>query len=297
MSTLPSRRERGRSDRKGWLFPTLLTLLLVVVIGGGWLAQAYFLPGRTQNILLMGVDQDGVRTDVLVLAHINPSEKKVSLLSIPRDTLVDIDCTGIKVCVTPDKMAHAHAYGGGPALTIKTVEGFLGVKVDGYVKVNFDGFKGLVDGLGGVDLVIDKDMNYEDPYAKPPLTIHFKGKPEPQHLDGKQALEYVRFRGSFGDIYRIEHTKNFFQAVATKARAAGAIKLATLAPNMMKYVDTNVDLQTAIKLAKVASAIDMKQIRMETIPGTDFTMPDGRWVWLADKEKTTKVRDELLEVK
>lgn len=297
MSTLPSRRERGRRQkRKNWLLPVLLTLLVVVVVAGGWVLATYFTPGSNQNILLMGVDEEGMRTDVLVLAHINPREKKVNLLSIPRDTLVEINCDGVKICVTPDKMNHAHAYGG-VDLTIDTVEHFLGVKVDGFVKVNFEGFQSLVEGLGGVDLLIDKDMNYEDPYAKPPLKIHFKAKPEPQHLDGKQALEYVRYRGSMGDIGRIEHTKKFFQAVATKAEAVGPAKLATLAPGMMKYVDTKIDPSTAVRLAKLATEVKLDQIRMETVPGTDLTLKDGRWVWQADGEKTTELRDELFELK
>ncbi|HLO02412.1 MAG TPA: LCP family protein [Symbiobacteriaceae bacterium] len=296
MSTLPSRRDRGRNKRKNWLLPVLLTLLLVGVVAGGWVLAAYFTPGSNQNILLMGVDQEGMRTDVLVLAHINPREKKVNLLSIPRDTLVEIDCGKREVCVTPDKMNHAHAYGG-VDLTVDTVEHFLGVKVDGYVKVNFEGFQSLVDGLGGVDLLIDKDMNYEDPYAKPPLQIHFKAKAEPQHLDGKQALEYVRYRGNTGDIGRIEHTKRFFQAVASKAEKSGTAKLASLAPGMMKYVDTKLDLSTAVRLAKLATEVKMDQIRMETIPGQDFTMKDGRWVWQADPAKTTELRDELFELK
>jgi LCP family protein required for cell wall assembly len=297
MSTLPSRRDRGRKQRKNWLLPVLLTLLLAAVIAGGWVLAAYFTPGASQNILLMGVDQEGMRTDVLVLAHINPREKKVNLLSIPRDTLVEIDCTKAKseACITPDKVNHSHAYGG-VDLTVDTVEHFLGVKVDGYVKVNFEGFKSLVDGLGGVDILIDKDMNYEDPYANPPLKIHFKAKDEPQHLNGQQALEYVRYRGSTGDIGRIEHTKRFFQAVAIKAQAAGAAKLASLAPGMLKFVDTKLDPTTAVRLAKLASEVKVDQIRMETVPGKDFTMKDGRWVWQADAQKTTELRDELFEL-
>lgn len=295
MSTLPSRRDRGRK-RKSWLTPVLLTLLLLVVVAGGWVLAAYFTPGANQNILLMGVDQEGMRTDVLVLAHINPREKKVNLLSIPRDTLVEIDCDGREVCVTPDKINHSHAYGG-VDLTVDTVEHFLGVKVDGYVKVNFEGFQQLVDGLGGVDLVIDKDMNYEDPYAKPPLKIHFKASQDPQHLDGKQALEYVRYRGNAGDIGRIEHTKRFFQAVASKAEAVGPAKVASLAPGMMQHVDTKIPLATAVRLAKLATEVRMDQIEMKTVPGKDWTMPDGRWVWQVDADATTELRDQLFEVK
>lgn len=295
MSTLPPRRDRGRKKRKSWLLPVLLTLLLVVVVAGGWVLAAYFTPGANQNILLMGVDQEGMRTDVLVLAHINPREKKVNLLSIPRDTLVDIDCDGREVCVTPDKINHSHAYGG-VDLTVNTVENFLGIKVDGYVKVNFEGFQQLVDGLGGVDILIDKDMNYEDPYANPPLKIHFSASDQPQHLEGKQALEYVRYRGNTGDIGRIEHTKRFFQAVASKADSVGAIKLASLAPGMIQYVKTEIPLSTAVRLAKLAPEVKIDQIRMETIPGTDTTLKDGRWVWQADAEKTTELRNELFEL-
>jgi LCP family protein required for cell wall assembly len=298
VSTLPPRRKRARPEKakknRGWLTPVLLTLLIAVVIGAGWLAQAYFLPGESKNILLMGVDADKVRTDVLVLAHVNPREKKVNLISIPRDTLVHIDCTGRKICVDPDKVNHAHAYGG-PELSIKAVQTFLGLeKIDGYIKVDFEKFSKVVDALGGVDILIDKDMNYDDPDAKPPLHIHFQAKKEPQHLNGQKALEYVRFRGTEGDIGRIEHTKKFFQAIARAAQAQGKAKLVSLAPLIKENVETNLDLQTLISLAKMGADLDLNTVKMATIPGHDEVLPKNGWVWIADKEKTQAIVNELI---
>jgi LCP family protein required for cell wall assembly len=300
VSTLPSRRKRARPEKakknRGWLTPVLLTLLIAVVIGAGWLAQAYFLTGESKNILLMGVDEDKVRTDVLVVAHINPREKRVNLVSIPRDTLVNINCTGRKICVDPDKVNHAHAYGGkeGPALTVDTVERFLGIKIDGYVKVDFEKFAKVVDALGGVDIVIDKDMNYDDPDAKPPLHIHFQAKKEPQHLNGQKALEYVRYRGPDGDLGRIERTKRFFQAIARAAQAQGTAKLVSLTPLIKENVETNLDLQTMISLAKMGADLDLNAVKMATIPGHDEVLPKNGWVWIADKEKTQAIVNELI---
>jgi len=283
--------------KRSSLVPVIIVILLL--LAGGW-AFMTFRAGSTTpvNILLMGLDEGKIRTDVVVLAHIDPKQKLVNLLSIPRDTLVEIDCQESKACVSPDKLAHAHAYGGedGPLWTVQAVEGLLGVKIDHYIRVDFDGFKQVVDTLGGVDLVIDKDMDYEDPYAHPPLVIHFQGSPEPQHLDGQKALGYVRFRSdNRGDIGRTERTKKFLVALAKKAKSTqGLTKLPSLVTGILPYVQTDIDSATAVALAKSATSVNLDTVQMATLPGADDSGHPRGWVWIADQEKMAQVVDQLI---
>ncbi|MDB4896628.1 MAG: putative transcriptional regulator, partial [Firmicutes bacterium] len=122
------------------LWPILIAVLVLVL--GGIAVNAFQGGAGPKNILLMGVDEDKTRTDVMVLAHIDPAQGLVSLISLPRDTLVDIPCAGLQYCVSPDKLAHAHAYGGakGPEVAVQTMEKLLGISVDGYVRIDYNGF-------------------------------------------------------------------------------------------------------------------------------------------------------------
>lgn len=277
-----------------------IVIAIAAILLGGWAYKSFaFDAVRPVNILLMGLDEGKIRTDVVVLAHIDPRQKLVSLLSIPRDTLTEIDCTGLdKACVSPDKLAHAHAYGGenGAQVTVRTVETLLNVKIDHYIRVDFDGFKEVVDSLGGVDLVIDQNMDYEDPYAHPPLKIHFKGSTEPQHLNGQQALNYVRFRSDArGDIGRTERTKKFLVALARKAKESKNLtKLPSVVRTVLAHVKTDVDFDTALALARSATSINLDQVQMATIPGGDDRNSPRGWVWVIDQEKTADLVDRMI---
>lgn len=287
-----ARKKRGGSK----VLPILLAVLLLA--GGAWAAKTYYLDGgQPKNILLMGVDENKTRTDVVMLAHVDPKQGIVNLISIPRDTWVDIPCEGIKTCYSPDKLAHAHAYGGeeGPELAVATVEHFLGVQIDGYARVDFDGFQQVIDTLGGVDIVIEKNMDYEDP-TPPGLYIHFKGSPEPQHLTGKQALEYVRFRNDGqGDVGRTDRTRKFLHAVLDTLKAKGTVsKLPQLWKDMAPYVKTDVDSGTIAALARVAGKVDTQSIQMEMVPGTPEVLANGPWIWRADGAKTQELVDRLV---
>ena len=119
-----------------------------------------FLSGK-RNIVVMGCDirkDDAGRSDTLFVVMMDKSDKKAALLSVPRDTRVNIKGHGW------DKINSAFAYGG-HKLTQETVQDFLGIKLHNYVVVDFQGFKGLVDAVGGVDINVEKRMYYYDPYA------------------------------------------------------------------------------------------------------------------------------------
>lgn len=279
----------------------LFALIALVILVGAWGARAWFGTAAPVTVLLMGVDEDKSRTDVVMLAHYDPRQNLLNILSLPRDLLVDIPCPN--TCLSPDKLAHAHAYGelkdgpGGPALAVKTVEQLLGVRIDGYVRVDYEGFKQVVDALGGVDIVIDKDMYYEDPYARPPLKINFSAQPEPQQLDGQKALEYVRFReDGRGDIGRIERTQRFFYAVYDSARKKGVLlALPDVVRSIYPHVKTDINLTTAVSLAKAATRLNRENLTAVSVPGSPLILKDKRWVWAADAEKLQLIVDDLLK--
>ncbi|MBQ3450864.1 MAG: LCP family protein, partial [Selenomonadaceae bacterium] len=139
------------------------------------------------TIILMGVDErkdDIGRSDTLMV--LNLSEDKASLLTIPRDTMVYIEKHGYQ------KINAAYAHGGAK-LTRETVEDFLGIEVDNYVMINKSRFAEVIDAMGGIDIYVERDMHYEDPWDDDGgLYIDFKQGI--QHLDGKTAIEYVRYR-------------------------------------------------------------------------------------------------------
>lgn len=154
-------------------------------------------------------DVDGKRTDTIMLLHLPDGDHAPTLVSLPRDTLVEIPGHGAQ------KLNAAFAYGGGELLA-RTVELKTGLRIDRYAEIGFGGFAGVVDAVGGVDICIDAPMN--DPKAGLDL------QPGCQTLNGAQALGYVRTRASANaDLDRIERQRTFLSALLSKASSAGTL--------------------------------------------------------------------------
>ena len=151
-------------------------------------------PQEPVTILILGLDtvNDRGRADIIMLLHLDPEELTGSLLSIPRDTLVEIPGHG------EDKINAAYAYGG-EELMIKTISSFLEAEINHYVTLDFEGFIQLIDALGGVDITIER------PLVDPKSGANFSSGNH--HLTGEQALSYTRSRstelGDIGDIHSI----------------------------------------------------------------------------------------------
>ena len=139
------------------------------------------LPVERLNVLLLGVDarpgEKDARTDSMILVSIDRATRKIALVSIPRDTLVEIPGHG------KEKINSANVIGG-VDMARETVEGLMGVEIPYYVKTNFDGFKDIVDTLGGVTIDVDKRMVYR--------AENINLYPGTQRLDGYNAIGYVR---------------------------------------------------------------------------------------------------------
>lgn len=238
-------------------------------------------PGERINILLLGVDHTppGVRSDTIMVLSLDPLTKEAALLSIPRDTRVQIDGRP-----GPEKIAHAYAYGGAD-LAVKTVEELLGVPIHYNVRVDFSGFKELVDILGGVTIDVEKQMDYEDPVQD--LYIHLK--PGVQVLKGDDALGYVRYR-SDSDINRMDRQHKFLQAAYDRlVSIGGLLRLPQLINTATDYLRTDMDKGTMLSLAKLAAQIDRSTMVMETMPTYSWYSEDG--VWYEIQEQTPEARE------
>jgi len=165
------------------------------------------------SILIIGTDEyleyDPGRSDTIIWAYLDFKNKKVDVLSIPRDMLVWLPTRRPDF----DKICHAYSYGGAD-LVKRSVEEFLGVRIDQVIKVDYNGFVRIIDTLGGVKMNIERDMDYDDNRGK----LHIHIKKGLQVLDGRESLNYVRFRhDKMGDLGRIERQQKFMTALKKKA--------------------------------------------------------------------------------
>ncbi|GIO14405.1 hypothetical protein J19TS2_39600 [Cohnella xylanilytica] len=202
------------------------------------------------NILLMGGDERGLRkgevarSDSMMVASFDPVTKKAHLFSILRDTYVDIP--GYK-----DNRINAAITLGGPDLAMKTVGNLLGLNIQYYVYVDFQGFIKLVDAIGGVDFYVEKDMHYTD--AADGHVYDIDLKKGQQHLDGEHALQYVRFRhDAMSDFTRTERQRAFLGAVADKLKTGwNLVKLPEILNQVNPYIETNLTPNDMLKLASL----------------------------------------------
>jgi len=218
------------------------------------------------NILLMGVDSrnsdDGEipRSDTMLVASLDPVKKTIHLFSILRDTYVDIPGYG------ENRINSAITHG--PNTAMKTVSDLLGIPVQYYVYTDFQGFIKLVDAVGGIDFKVEKDMHYTSAADKHVYDIDLKAGM--QHLDGKTALQYVRFRhDATSDFTRTERQRAFLTAVGDKLKSTTSImKLPDILEQINPYIDTNLSTDDLWKLASVA--YDSKMSGSEQLPPNDL---------------------------
>lgn len=307
---MPGRRKKTRLDKALARLQvrrlTALALVFLFSLGGGWGIARYLdmrglptndwlsdkpaqgsekisLPQRI-NVLLVGSDyrpgEGRGRSDTIIVASLDRASGRMAVLSVPRDTRVNIPQHGI------EKINAAYAYGG-VELTQQVVEELLGIKIPYYVETNFNGFVDIIDTLGGVTLDVERSMNY------PEENIDLK--PGLQRLGGEDALGYVRFRNyTDGDIDRTEHQQKFLVALANEVLQVKTLaKLPQLIPQLYKNVETNLALSQGLELASVAAKLDPSKISTATLPGNFLDIP-GASYWAVDPKKAKGMLDSLL---
>ncbi|MBR2216227.1 MAG: LCP family protein [Selenomonadaceae bacterium] len=232
------------------------------------------------TIMIMGVDEredDVGRSDTLMVATIDPKTDRASLLSIPRDTRVKIRGHGY------DKINAAYAYGKEP-LSQSTVENFLGVDMDYYIIVNVRAFQKIIDAIGGIDINVEKRMYYEDPWDDDGglLIDLYPGK---QHMDGKTAVTYVRYRDEEGDIGRITRQQKFMRACMDKVTSPTIIpRLPSIISEVMDSIDTDLSVRQLLEFAGTLKTAQRNGLDAEMVPGRPLYI-DGISYWIPDVSK------------
>lgn len=242
-----------------------------------------------KTIMVMGVDSrkdDIGRSDTLMLFVADKKNNNLSVLSVPRDTRVSIKDHKY------DKINHAYAYGG-HELTQNTIEKLTGVPVNYYILINIDSFRKIIDAIGGVDINVEKRMYYNDPWDDNG-GLHIDLYPGMQHLDGKKAIEYVRYRDSEGDIGRITRQQHFISAVLDKLISPYVLpKLPALIKELSGCIETNMSITDMLTYAKMVPEIKNKKITASMLPGTPIYINDISY-WLPDIKKLRLQIDTLL---
>lgn len=285
---------------KGKAIISILLIFCLALAGGAWWVKNTFFndPLVTQvdpntgktikafNVLLLGSDarpnQKKGRTDTIIVAQV--SEDRISLLSIPRDTRVDIPGHG-------QQKINAAAYFEDPEVTAKIVSDIIGQPVHKYILVRWEGFIDIVDALGGVDVNIPNNItSYSMDGAENRVDLQ-KGI---QHLDGKAALAFVRHRkAAQGDIYRVGNQLEFMKALAEKCKQPSILlKLPKLVPELYKNVDTNMDFKEMLVLAKAGTNFKDTTILTQTLPGY-FLNIEGVSYWGFDPVQAKQVAYDL----
>ncbi len=210
--------------------------------------------GERLNILLMGVDtralrpQETPRSDSMMLVSIDPVSKTYDLFSILRDTYLNIPGYG-------HSRINAALAQGGPQAAMETVSQFTGLPVSYYVVTDFEGFKHLIDAVGGVDIDVEKNMRYRDPADKGLYDIDLKKGF--QHLDGNKALQYVRFRhDATSDYTRTERQRKLLTALAEQMKKGTTLlQVPTILGEVRPYVQTNLTPGDMLKLAALGLSL------------------------------------------
>ncbi|MCC7492504.1 MAG: LCP family protein [Fimbriimonadaceae bacterium] len=230
--------------------------------------------GRARvNILLIGEDvtltdrrqivKEFSRSDTNILIGLDRLSGNVHILSLPRDTRVEVPGEGIH------KLNAAHRLGG-PALLMDTVRSNFGLQADHYLKTNFRGFVELVDLLGGIDVDVERDMNYDDSWQD----FHVHLRKGYQHLTGEQAHGYVRWRKSKngdsdprGDLGRVERQQKVIKILARKALSPQHLpQVRSLLAAARKYIETDLSDKQLLSLALFISKINPALMDTATLP-------------------------------
>lgn len=312
-STIPPRRTRKKKKSRFWTWLLVLLCFVGAAVAGAMFASSSLLDKTAgdaveeglltakdkSTIMIMGVDarEDDVgRSDTLMIAAVDPKRNQASLLSVPRDTRVKIPGHSW------DKINAAYAYGsaksgilGGEKLAQRTVEDFLGVNIDHYVVIDTHAFQKIIDAIGGIDIDVEKRMYYEDPWDDDGgLVIDLK--PGMQHMNGKTAVTYVRYRDEEGDIGRIKRQQKFMKACMDKVTSPAIIpKLPTVIKDVIGSVKTDLSFRQLLEFAGTLKEAQKNGLKTEMVPGRPLYI-SGVSYWIPDVEKLRTTLAETLGI-
>jgi polyisoprenyl-teichoic acid--peptidoglycan teichoic acid transferase len=238
------------------------------------------------NILLMGVDEragDKGRSDTLIVMKLNPKDDSMTMLSIPRDTRVEIAGRG-----TMDKINHSYAFGG-TKMTVETVENFLDLKLDYYIKVNMEALSEIVDALGGI--TVNNNLTWSDEGYYKKGYVYKKGEIT---LDGPKTLGYVRMRhlDNNGDFGRQARQRQVINAIVDKGASVSSInKVDNILEVLGDRVKTNMTFEEMKDIQQGYSGARKNKKTLE-LKGSGSKI-DGVYYWVPTEESVINIKNSL----
>ena len=242
-------------------------------------------PPKNVNVLLVGTDKGGYRTDTIMVASYDNDAEAVHIMQIPRDTYV-------KGNGRSDKKINSAYFSGIDTLKDEIFKAF-GIEIHRYLTVELEGFVKLIDAIGGVEVDVPLNMHYDDPVQD----LHIHIKKGPQLLDGKNAEGFVRYRkgndGSsypLGDIDRMKAQKQFLQSTVAKIVSVDGIsKIPELIGIVKDNVDTDLSTSEATSYAAKILSLDSGKINFYTAPGVPLYKYGGWYYFIDGTENSTLV--------
>lgn len=255
------------------------------------------------NIVLLGVDQrpgeDGPwRSDTMIVVTVDPKSMTAGALSIPRDLYVEIPGYGEQRINMAHFLGDAYDYPGeGPGLAMKTIEYNFGIPVHYYIRVNFQGFREMIDYLGGITIDVEEEIwDYRYPDGQYGYsTVHIPAGV--QVMNGRMALQYARTRHGGSDFDRLRRQQQVLMATREKALRLELIpRIPLLASTLGHTVKTDLQVGEVITLAQIATQIDAEDIRFAVID-EKMTVPmvldNGADVLFPERDKIRELMEEI----
>jgi len=272
-----------------------------VSVGDLWAKGFNYQITRPVNILVMGIDlpldlpPDSVpgdvfagRSDVMMLVRVDPDTRSVNVLSIPRDTQVEIPNEG------EEKINHANLVGGAEFAAEVVSQTLNGVTIDRYVRVSTGAFRELVDLMGGVKVYVPEPMQYEDQTQNLKIDL----EPGEQVLNGEQAEQFARFRNDAnGDVGRVQRQQELIQALRNRLTDPMMIpRIPQAIQIFQEYIDTNLTTEEMLALANFGLGVEQEQLHMVLLPGR-FSTPEEYVAsyWLMDSAAKDQVMQEYFD--
>lgn len=298
--------KKKKKSKIGCLFKALgfgfvsVIVIVMLLLGVGFISDdAAFIPvdeasGKI-NLLLLGVDQDGLRTDAMMVASYNFDTGHVNLLSIPRDTKVYVENRSVYRKI--NEIHAMHDKNGeilGPRGTAEVVGQVTGIPINYYLEFNFTAIDNFMNILGPVTYDVPdvegngRGMNYDDPAQD----LHIHLKPGVQELSGNQVQQFLRYRKSNdgsvdgSDLSRIERQQDFIKAVIDqKVNVTLLMKLPEIFRQMKEDLNTNLSFGDVAKYVRYLKDLKGENIDTFQLPGEDKYIGGG-WYYVLDEDAT-----------
>ena len=284
----------------------LLLAAFFVVMGLGWGADGgadgalvpVDMDKGKLNVLVLGVDKSGLRTDAMMLVSYDLNEASANIMSIPRDTQIKV-----KDRKVTRKINEIHAMHDsdnnvlGPVGSVKAVTALTSIPIHYYIEFNFDAIDQITDVLGPIEFNVPdiegngKGMNYDDPAQD----LHIHLKPGLQLLEGNEVQQFLRYRksnsgnGDGSDTSRVERQQEFIKAmIDQKVNFSLIVKLPSIYAALKENIETNFTAGSVLKFAKYLDGLTSEKVKTYSLPGESKRTSAG-WYYVCDFKATKEL--------